>query len=195
VGVGATRAFGAKPAVRNILIGGDSISTVPGTPGGLGYPAYLQALMPTTAITVNAVGGRTTADLYTAMSAQILGGGWTDVVMLIGVNDFALGGDALSALVNLEKLYQNVWTVGACMIGIEITPWASFGAITPTMLTQSQLYNQYLHQHVIPWKVVNTHSLGDGTWTLLPAYNCGDGVHMTVAGQQALAQLVYNGLQ
>jgi lysophospholipase L1-like esterase len=183
-------------ANRNILVVGDSLSCEPGTPPGLGYPAYLRAMLPpSSTVTTMAWGGFRTDWLYAAVHAAIIGGTWTDVVALCGVNDMTADRTAIVAVDWMNKIYADVETIHARLTGIELTPWSTYVNANPARLAQAVIYNTYLHQHLNPWKVINTHSMGDGSWALLPAYDFGDHLHMTPAGQQYLADLVYAGLQ
>jgi hypothetical protein len=186
--IGATRAFLHMPVPRNLLIVGDSMSVIDQ------YPTDLLALMPIgTIMTVDAHPGGGTAHIYNSAHSIILGGGWTDVVILAGVNDIALDVVPSTAFYYLNKMYADVWAIGAKLTGISMTPWASHfsGA---SHQPQTVEYNGYCNGNHYPWAVVKTSSLGDPAGVLLPAYDSGDGLHLNAAGNAALAQLIYTAL-
>jgi hypothetical protein len=194
--VGATRAYGTSLEDREILVLGDSLSCVPGTPPGLGYPAYLAAMLPVSStVTTMAWGGYGVEQIYAAAHSAIIAGTWTDLVVLGGVNNIAGGQSALYTLGYMNSIYNDAQTIKARLIGIEMTPWVNYVGYSVAKGIQSETYNRYLHTHRLPWRVVNTHSMGNGSWELLPAYDFGDHLHMTPEGQQYLADLVYAGLQ
>jgi lysophospholipase L1-like esterase len=155
------------------------------------YPTNLLALFPVgTTMTVEAHPGGGTAHIYVAAHSVILGGGWTDVVILAGVNDIALDVVPSTAFYYLNKMYADTWAIGARLTGVSLTPWAThFSGATHQLQTVE--YRSYCNANHYPWAVVNTSPLGNIAGVLSPIYDSGDGLHLNAAGNQALANLVY----
>lgn len=166
-----------------VLAVGDSITT--GT-----YPALLEHyLAPGSTVTVRASAGKGAEDVYGYAYGELASGEYDVVVVLAGVNDLASGRSVSAASEWLQRIYNEAIAAHARVVAIEILPWAghSVGAMK---VAETEALNQWIRQleGFAGTRVVSTSSMGDGLGRSL--YAGSDGLHLTRAGNEKLAQLV-----
>ena len=112
----------------------------------------------------------------------------THVVVLAGVNDLASGRSVETVKSNLSWIYEMIIAAGAIPVAVQLTPWATHTK-GRTLIAETLSVNAWIQSRSgIRW--VNTSSLGDGETRLKSEYNAGDGLHLTSAGKQLLAELI-----
>jgi len=110
------------------------------------------------------------------------------VIVLVGVNDLASGRSISTIISGLEKIYDLAHSVGAKVIAVTLTPW--LGHSKGGKLNQeTRDVNSWIRNQSNADIVVETTTLGHAGY-LLPDYNAGDGLHLSAAGQRALANAV-----
>jgi len=136
----------------------------------------------------------------------------TDVVLLAGVNDVAnhmvAKRSVADAIARIEKDLTNAWAkireAGARVWAVKLTPWFGYAtyfnpkASRPNDFREVTLkVNSWMDamrgQPGGPDYVIDTSALGDEQYRLKKEYSSG-GLHMSVAGQTALAALVAQAL-
>lgn len=160
---------------------GDSITAGTGG-GGTVYTAELANTIKNQ-IYNQAIGGATTADMISAQLDDAIESSNGDVYILGGSNDLSAISTSITTT-NLQTMYEACVFAGLRVVAIHITPRTGDATLKAKIVT----INDWIDANA-PGPVVNTSSLGDGNYELLPAYNY-DGVHMTAAGYTALAALV-----
>ena len=164
---------------KEIYAIGDSLTFGVGG-SGTTYPGVLSSSIGKQIVNLGASG----ANLNAIIADQLPTAeryGWPDMLVLGGTNDLgALTSAQISA--KLQEIYDACTAAGIRCISIHITPR------TGGYKTKIDEVNAYIDANA-PGPVVNTSSLGDVNYEILPQYDS-DGVHFNAAGYTALAALV-----
>ena len=121
--------------------------------------------------------------------------GATDVVLNIGTNDLAAGRSAGDVVAGLEHYAQQARAAGKRVFLTTITPSTLGPHGTPAAVAARDAVNA--------WVLTHGREFADGVFDfaaavadpaqpqrLAPAFDAGDGLHLTAAGYRALAQTV-----
>lgn len=166
-----------------VLAVGDSITA--GT-----YPALLEHyLAPGSTVTVRALSGAGAERVYGNAYPALASGEYDVVVVLAGVNDLASNKPVSVASEWLQHIYNEAIAAHARVVAVELLPWAGH-SIGATKIAETEALNQWIRQleGFAGTRVVSTSSMGDGLGRSL--YAGSDGLHLTRAGNEKLAQLV-----
>jgi lysophospholipase L1-like esterase len=163
------------------------------------YTTHLQSHLPTTVWKVNNLGvsGETTTQIGTRFRTQIIdpGDGYC-VVLWAGINDVIADESAVDIETRLQALYTDAQNSGLVVVAVTITPFKTHGAWTAGRQTVVDTVNTWILNTATNVNVtVDAYSLledpGAGD-TLLATYDSGDHLHLSTAGYQAVADLVYS---
>lgn len=125
-------------------------------------------------------------------SIELVGGATPSerAIVLVGVNDIA--GDKTAVYVEgyLEDIYHWLSIAGYSVTAVKLTPWAGHVQSTAPRLAVTHAVNTWIDTAPYVRNVVDTSSMGDGGFNLLPAYDYGDGLHMSDAGYNQLGELI-----
>ncbi|WP_219413338.1 GDSL-type esterase/lipase family protein [Pseudonocardia nigra] len=121
--------------------------------------------------------------------------GATDVVLHIGTNDIARGRGAEEIVAGLRRFAEHARGAGARVFLTTITPSTTGAHGTPAAVAAREAVNAWVRAH--------GHEHADGVFDfaaavadpadpgrLAPAYDSGDGLHLSAAGYRALADAV-----
>jgi lysophospholipase L1-like esterase len=174
----------AKPKMPlRVLAVGDSI-----TAGN--YPVLLEHhLAPGSEVEVRALTGAGAEQVYNNAYTALASGDYDVVVVLAGVNDLASGRSVSTAKEWLQRIYDEAIAAGSRVVAVELLPWA--GHVTgATKVAETEALNLWIRQleGFARTRTVSTVSMGDGLGRSL--YAGSDGLHLTRAGNEKLAQLV-----
>jgi len=186
---GAVRAFSGEqksPLVgpRYVVAVGDSL-TANGS-----YCRTLERMLPVGS-RVDCVGyvGEGAQAISTKVGKAILAGA-DDVIVLAGVNDLASGRGVQGTVSGLDKIYQKGRASGARVIAVHLTPWAGHSKGSQ-LQTETWKVNAWMAKYPSVEMVVETQELGDAG-VLYPEYGAGDGLHLSEAGQDKLAEIIFS---
>lgn len=185
----ADKCTGARTHPTAIAWVGDSITkgdaAAPARP-----PAVLRGTLPGRTVYNLGVNSQSSANCKAVALGAVASRAGT-LVMLCGVNSLGLGAAAVWA--DLEAAYTAALGAGMNVVPVLLTPWAS----AATWNAGLQASQDTVNASISAWctahskTCVDTSSLGTGSpATLLPAYDSGDGLHLSAAGGAALAALV-----
>jgi lysophospholipase L1-like esterase len=126
-------------------------------------------------------------------------GGATDVVLNIGTNDIAAGRGAADIATGLQRFAERARAAGKRVFLTTVTPSEAGPHGTPAAVAARQELNAWVREHGTAY--------ADGVFDfaaavaepgrptrLAPAYDAGDGLHLSAAGYRALAAAVDPGL-
>jgi lysophospholipase L1-like esterase len=170
---------------------GDSLTAgIAGTPGN--YPAVLATLLPSSWEVVNrGIPGNTTVDMLGRFDSDVTPLSPQYVIVLAGINDDLLGQIPSQIEGHLSALYQDTVAIGATPIPVTLPPFGHFSEWTTAIEATRVAVNAWIRQQ--PYVYV------DAAWALADpaneedlgsAYDAGDGIHLSPAGQAALADAV-----
>jgi lysophospholipase L1-like esterase len=152
--------------------------------GGPALPGALQARLPAgSRIWAHSYQGQSVATVAGDLDVALAHDGVTDLILLAGVNDLAGGGTAEQAAKTLSALRQAATNRGVRVRLAQIPPWASHARYNAR---NTALLNSWI---AATGGVVLT-TMGDAAGRRLPAYDGGDGLHPSAAGQVELARLI-----
>jgi lysophospholipase L1-like esterase len=166
-----------------VLAVGDSI-----TAGN--YPVLLEHhLAPGSEVEVRALTGGGAEQVYNDAYTALASGDYDVVVVLAGVNDLASGRSVSTAKEWLQRTYDEAIAAGARVVAVELLPWAGH-PVGAKKVAETEALNLWIRQldGILGTRVVSTTSMGDGLGRSL--YAGSDGLHLTRAGNEKLAQLV-----
>jgi lysophospholipase L1-like esterase len=197
--------------VNSVVAVGDSITDGMGAAAGESWPDVLGARL------VEAGGATTMAVLGAGISGNRLlsdggpqqgdvplarfdrdvtaAGGATDVVLHIGTNDIAAGRSAADIAAGLQKFAERARAAGKRVFLTTVTPSEAGSHGTPAAVAARQELNTWVREHGAAY--------ADGVFDfaaavadparptrLAPAFDAGDGLHLSAAGYRALAAAV-----
>ena len=170
---------------RNVALLGNSLTA------GIRYRVELEELLgPCSAVQAFAYPGKGTAFIKDKL-AEALAWGPTDIVVLGGVNDLASGRGVGTVVDNLEWIYLVAKEAGVRVVAVTLTPWAGHSK-GKNLLYETQEVNDWIMWNSSADVVVDTSSMGDAAGVAYDPYVGTDGLHLTEAGQTALAQAVHS---
>lgn len=109
-----------------------------------------------------------------------------DVILLISVNDIQDNETLSNIAANFETIWAAFTAAGKRVITVHPTPWDGDGEQAKIDKTLDVI--SYIDANA-PGPIVDTSSLGDGNYNLLPAYDV-DGLHLNDAGYAVLSDLI-----
>ncbi|HLU57261.1 MAG TPA: GDSL-type esterase/lipase family protein [Pseudonocardia sp.] len=122
-------------------------------------------------------------------------GGATDVVLHIGTNDIAAGRTAADIIAGLQRFAEHARAAGKRVFLTTVTPSAAGPHGTPEAIAERRAVNAWVLEHGPGY--------ADGIFDfaaavadpadpdrLAPAFDAGDGLHLSAAGYRALAEAV-----
>jgi lysophospholipase L1-like esterase len=154
------------------------------------YPTLFEHyLAPGSTVSVQAVEGGGAERVYHNAYNALASGNYDVVVVLAGVNDLASGRSVSTAKEWLQRIYDEAIAAGARVVAVELLPWASH-PVGAKKVAETEALNLWIRQldGILGTRVVSTTSMGDGLGRSL--YAGSDGLHLTRAGNEKLAQLV-----
>ncbi len=201
----------APRPVNSVVAVGDSITDGLGALPGQTWPDVLNARL------VEAGGATTMAVLGAGISGNRLladagpqhgdvplarfdrdvaaAGGATDVVLSIGTNDIAVGRSAADIAAGLQRFAERARAAGKRVFLTTVTPSEAGAHGTPAAVATRQELNAWVREHAA--------AHADGVFDfaaavadpahptrLAPAFDAGDGLHLSAAGYQALAAAI-----
>lgn len=175
---------------------GDSI--VAGTGGGIAYaPPWQLQTRSGTGVTNLGTAGNTAANCATAYTNSVAGLTYRSLVWSCGVNDFIAGQTGATVWATTLTPLNAAVAAGMHVVVTQVMPWAGNASWSAPKQVQSDAYNTLAQA----WALANGQSyvatkatMGiAGGDTLLAAYDSGDGLHPTIAGQIQLSVLVTGG--
>jgi lysophospholipase L1-like esterase len=172
--------------LHNVVLLGDSL-----TAGGE-YRWYLaQALGMGSTVEAHGYSSKGTAYILDKLD-RAMDSYPTDIVILAGVNDLASDRSPATVINNLEQMYTIARERGVRVIAVKLTPWAGHWKGRHKQ-AETQEVNDWIEFMAPVDRVVDTSMLGDEDGKLLPQYwnKKKDKLHLGVAGQHMLGQLVY----
>jgi len=154
-------------------------------------PAALRALLKHRTVYNLGINGAPVSTCATLADGAISSGAGT-LVLLCGVNSLGAG-NGNAVLADLVTILNKAKSAGMKVVPVLLTPWATAATWTAAKQASQDVVNAGL----LSWcsangaTCVDTSSLGSGSpASLLPAYDSGDGLHLSPAGGAALASLV-----
>jgi lysophospholipase L1-like esterase len=201
----------APRPVNTVVAVGDSITDGMGALPGQSWPDVLGSRL------VDAGGATTMAVLGAGISGNRLladsgphqgdvplarfdrdvaaAGGATDVVLNIGTNDLAAGRGAADVADGLQRFAERARAAGKRVFLTTVTPSEAGAHGTPAAVAARQELNAWVREHGVAY--------ADGVFDfaaavadsarpsrLAPAFDAGDGLHLSAAGYRALAATV-----
>jgi lysophospholipase L1-like esterase len=183
VGVGVLLvASSSYSSPRRVLLVGDSLTN--------GYVWYLKRHAGAAKWLVDhvAIDGAGAEQVYKAAYDRLHSGAYTDVVVLLGVNDLA--SRRASARQWLGTIYGAAKGNGARVSAVMLTPWACHAKGKGLQDATNEL-NDWIARSANVDVVIATADLGDASGCLWPDYAGKDGLHMNAAGYATLADIIY----
>ena len=145
------------------------------------------------------VSGSKTADCAARWASEIRGHGYRTLIWSCAVNDVANGISGATALANATAVWNQAKADGLKVIITEVMPWKNSAGWTTGTQTESDVYSTGAQT----WASGNggvfiatratMGGQGGDTNVILAAYDSGDHIHPTIAGQLQLATLVNGG--
>jgi lysophospholipase L1-like esterase len=154
------------------------------------YPTLLEHyLAPGSTVSVQAVEGGGAERVYHNAYNALASGNYDVVVVLAGVNDLASGRSVSTTKEWLQRIYDEAIAAGSRVVTVELLPWAGH-PIGAMKVAETEALNLWIRQldGFARTRTVSTTSMGDGLGRSL--YAGIDGLHLTRAGNEKLAQLV-----
>lgn len=116
----------------------------------------------------------------------------TAVVVLCGVNDLASGRGPEHVISNLNAIYLQIAAAvpHVYIVAVTLTPWGKHYRGSQ-LKEETEIVNDWIRFSSPTDAVIDTAVLGDGQGNLHPDLDSGDGLHLNLQGQIALATAVY----
>lgn len=176
------RSSKSSSAPRRVIVVGDSLV------GGNAFRSALKQKLPDgCSLEVRSYVGQGTGHILDKVGEALMEKP-THIVILAGVNDLTSGRGTEVIKMNLNEAYRASEVAGVTPIGVRLTPWAG-NAKGAGLVADTISVNAWM-QADAGVKVVRTESLGSSDGALWNDYDAGDGLHLSAAGQQALAALI-----
>lgn len=184
---------GASTGTPVLAMVGDSI-TAGFSSSGSGPPVRLGKAVPAYVADFG-VPGATAADCLTNYRAWVAGHGYTSLILLCGVNSLSAGATAVSVMATLTTIMDEARAAGLRVTPMGITPWKNAGTWTAPKQTQTDALNVLIAAYATAngLTYVDPAPLGGeggDPAVLLAAYDSGDHIHPTAAGNIAIGALL-----
>lgn len=110
---------------RRVVAMGDSITYSTTTYSDVPYPHRVEIALGTDAMVANmGVSGQQSAAIVTLWDLDVEGEGYTDLVLMVGVNDARNSvGDAATSFANIDTIYDEAVVDGLTVYGCTVTPF------------------------------------------------------------------------
>lgn len=154
---------------------------------------FINTLGPEYYITQEGFSGNQTSDVLTRWTARVRGQRHRYIVLQVGVNNFGNGGTAAAAWADVKTILDQATADGTWVIATTVFPFKGAGYYTVGRDAERIAFNATLTAYcaTLPnCTLVDTATLmDDGAGALQPAYDSGDHLHLSNAGNVYFAQL------
>ncbi|SEF83127.1 Lysophospholipase L1 [Nonomuraea solani] len=184
---------------RAVAVLGDSIATGVGSETGHGWPDLLAGTLALAVANEGVSGGRvltagTGRSAEERLTTEVLTKpGIGTVILLAGLNDLGHGARADDLVAAYRRIATKAHTAGVRVIGGTLTPYAGAEYHTPAGERARQTVNAFVRDGGAFDGLADFDTAlrdpGDPA-RLLPRYDCGDHLHPSAAGHQAMAAAI-----